>query len=226
MTITLTHRRFSDEEFARIGEAGIFPDARHLALRDGIIYAPPAPGGLPQPRRFTAAEYQLLGEIGVLHEDDHFELIEGEIVEMAAMGHRHNRCVDQLSRLLHDVVPRTYFVRVQGSIRLFGHSEPEPDIALVYDRGPDVVATEADVPLVIEVSDSTLVEDRKVKLPLLYARAGIPETWLVDVKAGMVERHTEPRDGRYTQRVTARAGETLASTVIAAVVIPVADILR
>lgn len=224
MTLTLAHRRFTADEFARIEAAGIFPPGDRIALRDGTIHADPTDGGIPQPRLFTADEYQRLGEIGVLHEDDRYELIEGEIVEMSAMGHRHNRCVNQLSRLLHASVPRTYFVQAQGSIRLFGRSEPEPDIALVLDRGPGIMATEADVPLVMEVSDSTLAEDREIKLPM-YARAGIPETWLVDVKAGVVERHTAPRDGAYTQLATARAGETLASTVVSAVVIPVADIL-
>ncbi|HEY8291296.1 MAG TPA: Uma2 family endonuclease [Thermomicrobiales bacterium] len=77
----------------------------------------------------------------------------------------------------------------------------------------------------IEVSDSTLAYDRGTKLPL-YAAAGIAEAWLVDLAAATLERHTEPRDGLYSLVARARPGESLASTVLPTLTIPVADILK
>lgn len=224
-TPTLRHRLFNVDEYYRMRDIGILHEDDHVELLEGVLYEKyPSDGGASRPRRFTADEYQLLGMAGILHEDEHVELIAGEIVEMAAMGHRHNRCVSLLTRLLVPLVPKEYLVQVQGSIRLFGNSEPEPDLALVYDRGPGTMATEADVPLVIEVSDTTLATDRRDKLTL-YAVAGIPETWLVNLVAGEVERHTEPHGVTYTVVARARAGETLESTVVGGIRIPMSDIL-
>ena len=63
-----------------------------------------------------------------------------------------------------------------------------------------------------------------MKLPL-YAAAGIPEAWLYDVGAAALERHSEPRDGEYRLIARARRGESLASTVLPALVLPVDAIL-
>lgn len=96
---------------------------------------------------------------------------------------------------------------------------------MIYDREYADTPTQDDTPLIIEVADSTIRSDRREKIPL-YAAAGIPEVWLVDVNTKVVERHTEPRDGQYRQIVTARPGKTLASTVVPGVIIPVGDVFR
>jgi len=73
--------------------------------------------------------------------------------------------------------------------------------------------TPGDILLVVEVADRSLDYDRNRKFPR-YAAAGIPEAWLFDVFAGVLERHTEPYEGRYRHLVTARRGEALASTTL------------
>src|SRR5215204_7706797 len=133
-----------------------------------------------------------MGEAGILHEDDRVELIEGEIVEMAAIGTRHFSCVNRLTRMLVMGVGDAAVVSVQNPVRLNEHTEPQPDITVIRPRDyTESLPLPEDVLLLIEVSDTTLVYDRKVKLPL-YARAGIREVWIVDLAGEVIERHTGP----------------------------------
>ncbi len=102
---------------------------------------------------------------------------------------------------------------------------PLPDIAVLRPRNySSALPTPADVLLVIEVADSSLAYDRGMKFPR-YAAAGITEAWLIDLAAEIVERHTEPRDGLYRQITLARVGDTLASTVLTELTIPVDTVL-
>jgi len=144
-------------------------------------------------RAFTVAEYHRMAEAGILHEDDRVELLEGEIVEMSPIGDRHANCVARLTMLLPGRVSGRAIVWVQNPVRLSERSEPQPDVALLWFR-PDFYPRHpgpADVLLLIEVSETSLDTDRAVKVPL-YARAGIPEVWLVDLLGEVVEVFREP----------------------------------
>ncbi len=179
-------------------------------------------------RRFTIAEYQRMGEVGILGEDERVELLAGEILQMSPIGVRHARCVARLTRLMVRQTGPDMLVGVQNPIYPGGENAPQPDLAIAHDRDPDpgdLWPTLADIVLVIEVSDSTLAYDRGTKLPL-YAAAGIAEAWIIDLAAATVERHTDPRDGLYHLVARARPGESLASTILPALTIPVADILK
>ncbi|HKA22520.1 MAG TPA: Uma2 family endonuclease [Blastocatellia bacterium] len=166
-----------------------------------------------QPREncFTVDEYHQLVERGFLSEDSPVELIEGEVVRMSPIGSRHagvvNRSTMYLNRLLADVV----VVSVQNPIRLSDVSEPQPDISLLRPREDfysDSHPGPGDVLVVIEVADESLRFDRKVKLPL-YARAGIPQVWLIDLQKNVVEIHSKPRSGRYQMSVSLKRGDGL-----------------
>jgi Uma2 family endonuclease len=177
-------------------------------------------------RRFTVAEYQRMGEVGIFTEDDRVELIAGEIYQMSPIGVQHARCVARLTRILSRIAGPDMLVGVQNPIYPSDESAPQPDLSIAYDRDPGALwPIPADILLVMEVSDSTLAYDRNTKLPL-YATAGIGEAWIVDLTAATVERHTDPRDGRYHLIARARPGESLASTALPALTIPVADILK
>lgn len=224
MVTATTRRSFTPEEYARMAEVSIFNAGEHVALMDGEIIERPAEAPA-RPYRFTLAQYELLGVAGILDENDRVELINGEIMAMSPTGRRHERCVFQLTLLLAAAIPRGLFVGVQGPVRLDSGNAPEPDLFVVEDRGPNSPAmTAADVPLVIEVSDSTLAYDAGEKLAL-YAAARVPEYWIVNLPEATMTRHTAPQGDAYGQVLTARAGETLTSTVVPAVIIPVADIL-
>jgi Uma2 family endonuclease len=178
-------------------------------------------------RHFTVHDYHRMAEAGILHEDDRVELIEGEIVEMAPIGSRHHACVMRLDELLRRSEGQGYIVSVQGPIRLDEDAEPQPDLALLRRRKNFYAAghpTPEDVLLVMEVSDTSRSYDRNVKLPL-YARAGIPEVWIVDLVEDVIERHTDPAQEGYRRLERARRGETLQSEALPALVLPVDAVL-
>jgi Uma2 family endonuclease len=178
-------------------------------------------------RRFTTDEYEQIVAAGVFAEDDRVELVDGEIIEMSPLGPRHSACVDRLTDLLVPLVKGLAIVRVQSPIRLSKRSEPQPDVTLLQWRS-DYYANghpePEDVLLLLEVADSSLTYDRDVKLPL-YARAGIPEVWLVALLQQSVTLYREPGEEGYGFVKRLRCGETLSSLALPAVQMGVNDIL-
>ncbi|MBI3979349.1 MAG: Uma2 family endonuclease [Chloroflexi bacterium] len=161
--------------------------------------------------RFTVVEYRRMGEAGIFGEDDRVELIEGEIVDMTPIGKRHLAAVDRLNdRSVRGLGDRV-IVRVQGALRLREDSEPQPDLVLLRRR-PDFYATvdagPADALLVVEVAETTVQYDREVKVRL-YAQAGIPEVWLVDLVARVITVYREPGPQGYRTLFTIRGTDRL-----------------
>jgi len=107
----------------------------------------------------------------------------------------------------------------QSLVRLDTNSEPEPDLALLRPR-PDFYAEAhpgpADLLLVVEMADSSLGFDRAVKLPL-YARAGVPEVWVLDVADRCLEIHRAPSEITYAERLRRGAGKTVGVQLVPAV---------
>src|SRR5262245_16793442 len=150
-------------------------------------------------RRFTVDDYHRMGEVGILSPTDRVELIDGEIVTKMAIGPRHGACVDRATRALVTTVDTSAIVRVQGSIRLDLFNEPEPDIVLLRPRADFYASAHPgpeDILLVAEVAESSIDFDRSIKMRL-YARAGVPEYWLVDLNEDVVRVHSEPLNGIY-----------------------------
>jgi Uma2 family endonuclease len=148
-------------------------------------------------RRFTRAEYYRMAEAGILGEDDRVELIEGEIVQMSPIGDRHVAFVMNLGRLLTLRLAERAFVSVQSPVVLTADTEPQPDLAVLRPRAYKERKPHADdVLLLIEAADTSLAYDRTTKLRL-YARAGIPEYWIVDCTTESVEVYLDPEADRY-----------------------------
>lgn len=176
-------------------------------------------------RTFTTAEFERMVETGILSEDEQIELLGGEINAMSPIGVPHAYAVRTLTNLLVKQIGHAAIIDVQNPIRLDDNSMPLPDIAALRLRNySSALPTPADVFLLIEVADSSRDYDRGTKFPR-YAAAGIAEAWLVDLVAGIVERHSEPRDGLYRQITLARTGDTLASTILTELTIPVGSVL-
>ena len=188
----------------------------------------PAAGVVQLPlRRFTVAEYYAMAEAGVLTEDDRVELIDGVIVDMAPMGRNHRSTTNRYTRLFGENVSRRAIVQIQSSIVLDDHTMPEPDLALLREQADFYQSDDAgpeDVLLLIEVSDSSVDYDRNEKLPR-YARAGIPEVWLTILPERVIEVHTEPAGGRYTQMRTFRPGDNISPACFPDIVLSVDEIL-
>lgn len=158
--------------------------------------------------RFTVHDYHRMGEAGILTEDDRVELIEGEIVTMSPIGSGHAGRVNKLTRLLVLRVGDHGLVSVQNPVRLSEYSEPQPDFAVLKPSDDDYTSRHpnaSDVLLLVEIADSSLGTDRRVKVPL-YARHGVPVVWLVNLKDEVVEVHSEPSESGY-QRVEIQSGD-------------------
>ncbi|MFL6214757.1 MAG: Uma2 family endonuclease [Blastocatellia bacterium] len=180
-----------------------------------------------QKRYFSVDDYYRMADAGLFPRGTHVELIEGEVVEMCAIGNRHAACVDRLSTLLNLIFKGEVIVRVQGPVRLNDFSEPEPDIALLKRRKDFYASghpTPADVLLIIEVADSSVDFDRRIKLPL-YARAGIPETWVMVLPKDTVEVHSQPVNGKYQKVQRLKRGRRLVSPTVAGLGFNVDDLL-
>ncbi len=179
---------------------------------------------LPMPHRlFTVDEFEHLCNIGFFREDERIELIDGEIVEIPPPNWPHILSINAFAALLYDSVRPAGVVSVQNTVRL-SHSLVLPDLSVYRNKRYNRVPGPGDVLLVVEVADSTIRDDRRVKIPL-YAREGVQEAWLVDINGEIVERHTDPRDGMYRVLHIAKRGEELVSTVFPSLVISVDTVL-
>ena len=175
--------------------------------------------------RFTVEDYHRLGELGVLSGQVKTELLNGNIIEMSPINSLHAGTVNRISRFLDDLLEKSVLIAVQNPVSLSAYSEPEPDISLLYPRQDFYSAshpTPADVLCLIEVADTTVIKDRSVKIPL-YAAAGIPEVWLVDLPAACVEVYALPEGEQYRQVAVYDRNSVLQSPLAGA--IPVKDIL-
>ena len=181
----------------------------------------------PQGRVFTVGEYYRMAEASILTEEDRVELIAGQIVAMSPIGSRHAACVKRLNLLLGKMIGDSMLLGVQDPIALDAYSEPEPDLVLLRPRA-DFYATAhpaaGDVLLAIEVADTSASYDREVKVPL-YAQAGIPEVWLIDLQQGRIEVYARPQGNAYQQRVEVAANDPFTSLTVAGLTLTVADLL-
>lgn len=178
--------------------------------------------------RFTIDEYHRMGEAGIFSEDDRVELLAGEIVEMSPIGPRHAGTVGRLTALCTSRFSNRAVVWVQNPILLCtDDSEPQPDVALLHPH-PDfytaALPEAADVYLAIEVADTSLETDREVKCPL-YARAGIPEVWLLDVTTGKIEVYRQPTMQGYQDVRLLQRGDTLSPQAFPDIALPVEALL-
>ncbi|MEI7685131.1 MAG: Uma2 family endonuclease [Planctomycetota bacterium] len=167
--------------------------------------------------RWTTKQYHRLIQSGVLTEDDPVELLEGFLVEKMPHNPPHDSTLSRLHRLLGESLPAAWILRNQSAVTL-GNSEPEPDLTVAH--GPDERYEvrhpgPKDITLIVEISDTTLSVDRERK-GRIYARAGIPTYWIVNVAAGSVEVYTNPLGGRkphYQSRADCGPGDHVTLTL-------------
>ena len=158
-------------------------------------------GAPHSPQKITVDEYYEMARVGLIDPDARVELIEGEIVALAPIGNPHGYVVDVLNDRLCAAVHGRAIVRVQGALRLSNRTELQPDLSLLKlpsEQYREKQASASDALLVIEVSDTTLHKDLHVKVPL-YARHGVPEVWVIDLKEKCVRFHRSLVDAQYRQ---------------------------
>lgn len=155
-----------------------------------------------QPQRYliNVEQYHKMGAAGVFPDDTRVELIEGELLSMAPMGTPHYWAVATLTRAIFESpLGRRVFLLPQLPIVLSDITEPQPDLMLARlppEKYRTAKAIAEDIVLLIEVSDSTLSFDRQRKMPL-YARHGIAEYWILNVRDRQLEVHHTLVNGAY-----------------------------
>jgi len=178
-------------------------------------------------RRFTVAEFLRLADIGFLREDERVELIRGEIVEISPFNVPHASTVSRLLSVLSNLLGHRVILSIQNPVQLDDETLLQPDVALLKTRddfyskqhpGPD------DLFLVIEVSDSTVSYDRRVKASL-YSTAGIIEYWIVNLPDRQIEVYREPQPDGYRMTIRYTAGESLSCLAFSDIMLKVDNII-
>lgn len=176
-------------EFDRMMRLGLLR-GRDVSFADGVIYER-TPDGKAAPLRWAGEEYYLLGDAGLL-DDVRVELVEGVIVEMSPINRPHMSAVLLTAKLLEHAFEPGHFVQTQGPLALGEGGYPEPDVAVIPGSPRDYPDEHpGHAVLVVEVADTSVRYDRSVKAAL-YARAGIPEYWIVNLKSRQVEVYRLP----------------------------------
>ena len=169
--------------------------------------APPAVAR--KARKFTVAEYFRMAEKGILAGQERVELIDGEVLLMPPMGPRHIGGVARYARIFILRAGNRFTVLTQSTVRLGAQLALEPDVVLLRFREDDYSlahAVPADMLLVVEVADSSLAYDREVKAHI-YGRAGVPETWVLNLPEDCIERFTAPGPQGYARHAILRRGD-------------------
>jgi len=179
---------------------------------------------ISQVHRISLDRYHEWIALGAFGDDERIELLEGVLVEMSPRGEGHDDAIVWLNQRFVLALAGRLQVRPQTALTFPDlASEPEPDLAVVSPDAPKPYHF-SEALLVIEVSVTSLRHDRGPKA-LLYARAGVPEYWVVDLVNDAIEVRTVPSPDGYAELHTAHAGETLVPQATGAPEVPVGELL-
>ena len=175
-------------------------------------------------RRFTVDEYMAMGEANILKECDRVELLDGEIIVKEPIGPYHLGGANWLNMLLVPPLVGRAIVQIQGPIYLNDRSAPEPDVVVrSLSRSWERVETD-DVYFVIEVADTSLAYDLGVKLAR-YAAAGIPEVWILNLRARGVTTYNDREGSEYAAVRVYQAEDSISPRAFPDVVLAVSDFM-
>jgi Uma2 family endonuclease len=165
-------------------------------------------------RKFTVDEYHQMLASGTLKSGDPYELLEGWIVQKMSRNSPHETSLVLTADAIRQLVSAAFHVRVQSAITL-SDSEPEPDVVVVRGGPRDYpvhLPSPPNIPLVVEIADTSLRHDRVVK-GRIYSRDDVPVYWIVNLIDMQVEVYANPTgagaDSEYGQRTNYRAGQSV-----------------
>lgn len=163
---------------------------------------------------FTRRDYELLSQGGAFVDYAKTELIEGVIYAVNAQYSRHTRVQTNLLRGLANACDALGGVSawLEASVLIDERTMPRPDIVVVSELPEDGPIPASLLRIAIEVADVTLKDD--LLKAQLYARAGVPECWVVDVNGRVIHQLWMPKSSSYTQQRETHFGTALTSTTI------------
>lgn len=166
--------------------------------------------------KLTAPDFELLNAHGAFAAYRKTELIDGDIYFVNAQHRPHGMVKMRLYDGLRNALQASgspYVPVCEFTLALSPTDRPEPDIMLTSEPDGEGFVPVASVPLIVEVSDTTLKIDLGRKLRR-YASAGVPEYWVADVNGRVIHRMWSPAHHAYADRDEVRFGEPLASSTI------------
>jgi Uma2 family endonuclease len=185
--------------------------------------APPAAVAGPRPLRWTCAEFHRVGDTGAF-EGRRAMLIDGIILEQGPMNPPHAVTLGLVEEAVRGAFGVGWWLRNQLPLILGQDTDPEPDLAVVPGRPRDYTAHPTTANLVVEVADTSLDFDTNDKR-LLYARAGIPEYWVVDVNGRRLLVYRDPQAGDYASQQALGPADAVSPLAGPAATVRVADLL-
>lgn len=173
-----------------------------------------------EPHHWTREEYERLVESGGM-EDWKVELVDGALYDMTAQSSHHASALRKVHREIQGCLPKGLDVRQQMPLALSHDSEPEPDVAVVpADPNDYGNAHPASAALIVEVAHTSLHYDREIK-GTLYARAGVPEYWILSLVSRQLEVYREPTADRYSSRTVLTVSDEVSPLFAPGASIPV-----
>ena len=180
----------------------------------------------PLPVKLTVEDYLLLDESGAFDRHPRTELIDGIVYAMNPQYRPHmvvkSELAYRLRRALEDI-GNSAFVGTEGSVSLSKTDFPEPDILVTTEPRGEGPVPASSILLLVEVGHTTLEFDLHQKSPA-YARGGIPELWVVDVKRGIIHQMWKPQGDSYAGCQEVRFGEEIVAATMAGLMVATAGI--
>lgn len=180
----------------------------------------------PERLRLRVEDFVLLAQSGAFDDYGKTELIDGEIFFMNAQWSRHARVKSRLLVALSNrlaAIGSDLEAISEVSVRLSDDTMPEPDIVLTSWRGQGAVPVET-VALVVEVADTTFDTDVGRKSDL-YAAAGVPEYWVIDLKGNRALLHEHPDADGYHGQLDILLGKPLIAAMIEGLEVPTTGLI-
>ena len=160
------------------------------------------PDGFPGLYRLTVAQYDRMTQDGTIGEHERVELVEGLLVTKMGKNPPHIFAGKLGLKRLEQVIPPRWHVAKEDPVIVSEWSKPEPDLSVVRGTENDYLdraVTAADVALVVEIAESSLLVDRS-EMSKVYARARIPVYWIVNLIDRQVEVYSQPSNDGYQHR--------------------------
>ena len=180
----------------------------------------------PLPVKLRVEDYLLLDDSGAFDAYRKTELIEGDVYFMNAQHRPHALAKTELYDALRDAlraIASPLRPLIEASVALSEYDAPEPDVVLTSEPKGEGLVPLASVALVIEVSDTT-VRDDLTRKAIIYARAGVPEYWVVDLNAKVINQMWAPAGEAYGDRRTAPFGAQIHSEAITGLTVDTAKL--
>jgi Uma2 family endonuclease len=164
--------------------------------------------------QMSVDEYERLADAGLL-KDRRVELINGWLVRKMTTKPPHVVAVDATREAIAAILPPDWWLRDEKPVRIPDFDEPEPDISVVRGSRQDYRSRHpgpGDIEFLVEVSDTSLLWDRREKLSA-YARAGVPTYWVLNLVDRQLEVFTSPDPSGYQARQVLGPGDRAAVVI-------------